>query len=62
MVMEKMEGKIFVCSLLLEQKHPPRGVPSERCSKNMQQIYMRTPTPKCEFSYKFAAYVQNTFL
>ena len=36
----------------------------------MQQIYRRTPMPKCDFnnfalagmfSYKFAAYFQNTF-
>ena len=30
------------------QKQPPRGVPKERCSENMQQIYSRTPMPKWE--------------
>ena len=29
------------------QKQPPRGVPRISCSKNMQQIYRRTPMPKC---------------
>ena len=59
------------------QKQPSRGVPRKRCSENMQQIYMRTHMPKCDFntslqiywnqtlawafSCKFAAYVQNTF-
>ena len=32
------------------QKQPPRGVPRERCSENMQQIYRRTPIPKCDFN------------
>ena len=31
------------------QKQPPRGVPRKRCSENMQQIYKRTPMPKCDF-------------
>ena len=50
------------------QKQPFRGVLRKRCSENMQQIYMRTPMPKCDFntsawvfSCKFAAYFQNTF-
>ena len=29
------------------QRQPPRGVLSKRCSENMQQIYRRTPMPKC---------------
>ena len=29
------------------QKQPSRGVQSKRCSENMQQIYWRTPMPKC---------------
>ena len=58
------------------QKQPPRGVPTKRCSENMQQIY-RTPMSKCDFnkaakqlywnhtsawvfSCKFATYFQNT--
>ena len=32
------------------QKQPSRGVPRERCSENMQQIYRRTPMPKCDFN------------
>ena len=37
------------------QKQPPRGVPWKRCrcSENMQEVYIRTPTPKCDFD-KFA--------
>ena len=31
------------------QKQPPRGVLNKKCSKNMQQIYRRTPRPKCDF-------------
>ena len=30
------------------QKQPPRGVPRKRYSENMQQIYKRTPMPKCD--------------
>ena len=32
------------------QQQPPRGVPRNRCSENMQQIYRRTPMPKCDFN------------
>ena len=32
------------------EKQPPRGVPRKRCSENMQQIYLRTPMPKCHFN------------
>ena len=31
-----------------QQKQPPKGVLKERCSENMQQIYMRTPMTKCD--------------
>ena len=31
------------------QKQPSRGVFRKRCSENMQQIYSRTPMPKCDF-------------
>ena len=31
------------------QKQPSRGVLGKRCSENMQQIYSRTPMPKCDF-------------
>ena len=32
------------------QKQPPRCVLNKRCSGNMQQIYRRTPMPKCDFN------------
>ena len=35
--------------LLYFQKQPPRDVRKKRCSENMQQIYRRTPMPKCDF-------------
>ena len=34
----------------LYQKQPPRSVLKKRCSENMQQIYWRTPMPKCDFN------------
>ena len=51
---------------LNHQKQPSRGVLRKRCSANMQQIYRRTPMPKCDFnkwvlSRKFAACFQNIF-
>ena len=39
-----------VVSLNLVQKQPLRGVLKKRCSENMQQIYRRTPMPKCDFN------------
>ena len=32
------------------QKQSSRGVLMNRCSKKVQQIYRRTPMPKCDFS------------
>ena len=32
------------------QKQPSRGVHKRRCSENMQQIFGRTPMPKCDFN------------
>ena len=32
------------------QRQPSRGVLKKRCSENMQQIYRRTPMPKCDFN------------
>ena len=32
------------------QKQSSRGVLGKRCSENMQQIYRRTPMPKCDFN------------
>ena len=34
----------------LIQKQPSKGVLKKRCSENMQQIYRRTPMPKCDFN------------
>ena len=31
------------------QRQPSRGVLRKRCSENVQQIYRRTPMPKCDF-------------
>ena len=31
-------------------KQPSWGVLRKRCSENMQQIYKRTPVPKCDFN------------
>ena len=33
------------------KKHPFRGVLIKRCSENMQQIYKRTPIPKCDSNF-----------
>ena len=41
------------------QKQPPRDVSRKRCSENMQQIYRRTPTPKCDFSKVALQYLQD---
>ena len=30
------------------QKQPPKGVLKKSLSENIQQIYMRTPMPKCD--------------
>ena len=32
------------------QNQPSRGVLGKRCPENMQQIYRRTPMPKCDFN------------
>ena len=32
------------------KKQPPRGVPRKSYSEIMQQIYRRTPMPKCDFT------------
>ena len=37
-------------NLMIPRSSPPRGVLRKRCPKNMQQIYMRTPMPKCDFN------------
>ena len=42
------------------QKQPPRGILRKRCSENMQQIYRRTPMPKCDFN-KVATLLKSHF-
>ena len=37
-------------TMLNLQKQPSRGVLKKRCSEKMQQIYSRTPMPKCDFN------------
>ena len=37
-------------SLNVVKTQPSRGVLIQRCSKNLQQIYRRTPMPKCDFN------------
>ena len=36
--------------IYLYYKQPIRVVPRKRCSENIQQIYRRTPMPKCDFN------------
>ena len=45
----KIQAKASNCTTY-KQRHPPRGVLSKRCSDNMQQIYRRTPIPKCDLN------------
>ena len=40
----------FYLIISTTQKQPPRRFPWKRCFENMQQIYRRTPMPKCDFS------------
>ena len=42
------------------QKQPSRGVLSKRCSENMQQIYRRTPMPKCDFNKVACNFIEIT--
>ena len=47
------------------QKQPSRGVIKKRCSENIQQIYMITPMPKCDFNKvakKGYLMAKNTFV
>ena len=36
--------------VILLPEEPSRGVLRKRCSENVQQIYKRTLTPKCDFN------------
>ena len=48
----------FLVNEILLQKQPSRGVIRKRCSKNMKQIYRRTPLPQCDFN-KVAVNLQH---
>ena len=60
-----LQNKLFT----FRQKQLPRGVLRKSFYENMQQIYRRTPMPKCNFnkvvvwvfSCKFATYFRKTF-
>ena len=41
---------LSIILFLDSQKQPSRGVLRKRCSENMQQMYRRTPMPKCDFN------------
>ena len=38
-------------AIITIQKQPSRGVLRKRCSENTQQIYRRTPMPKCGYKW-----------
>ena len=40
---------------IIHQKQPSGGVLSKRCSENKQQIYKRTPMPKCNFYFLYTS-------
>ena len=42
------------------QKQPSRGVLVKRCSENTQQIYKRTPIPKCDFNKIASNFIEST--
>ena len=46
------ENKLFklYLSTKIKQKQPSVGVLITRCSENVQQVYRRTPMPKCGFN------------
>ena len=45
----KVEAKAFVFTFS-RQKQSSIGVLRKRCSENVQQIYRRSPMPKCHFN------------
>ena len=56
----KREVKVLVG----KTKAAVQAVLGKRCSENMQQIYRRTPMPKCDFNkvaLQLTAYFQNIF-
>ena len=54
-IINRLPGKCFPSYFQsywngLIQKQPSRGFLKKACSENMQQIYKRTPIPKCDFN------------
>ena len=41
-----------------DQKQPSKCVIKKRCSENMQQIYRRTPMPKCDFNNVVSNFIE----
>ena len=46
----KICKQYFTSVIVIAQKQPPRSVIKKKCFENMQQIYRRTPMPKCDFN------------
>ena len=44
------KADILLIVKTLDQKQPVRGILRKRCAENMQQIYRRTHTQKCDFN------------
>ena len=47
---EVLACKCFIAFSKVMQKQPSRGALRKRCFENIQQIYSRTPMPKCDFN------------
>ena len=45
---KSVSGKFLFYDYLFTHKQPSRRVLKKSCSENMQQIYRRTPMPKCD--------------
>ena len=50
MISNNLWSRTFQIKKKYRRKQPSRGVLKKRCSENMQQIYRRTPMPKCRYS------------
>ena len=51
-----------ICTLRNFEKQPSRGVLRKRCSENIQQIYRRTPMPKCDYNKVAKQHLEHLFL
>ena len=47
-LLRRFRSTVSISLLLIIYKLPSRGLFRKRCSENMQQIYRRTPMPKCD--------------